>query len=160
MEPDEIKLKLILDELNIPIDLSTFENRLILQKISYILQDFGIDLNLHYNWYISGPYCPYLATLYYSLQQKIAAGDNDWKNYRISEEVQKILHRVKISIIDSKPKGIKLSRWLELEASILYINNNFSTDKDSIKKEIKIKKPYLFDHFNTGYESLIEAKLI
>jgi hypothetical protein len=60
MDRQQIALKLSLDALNLPLRLSSFSDRLILQKAVYLAQAAGVQLGYSYNWYLRGPYSPAL----------------------------------------------------------------------------------------------------
>jgi hypothetical protein len=46
---------------NAPINMQTFEDRLLLQKRIYFLQEFGVPFEYSFGWYIRGPYSSELA---------------------------------------------------------------------------------------------------
>jgi hypothetical protein len=40
---------------------SDFNDRLILQKTVYLMEQFGLNIGYHFSWYLRGPYSPSLA---------------------------------------------------------------------------------------------------
>ena len=50
-------LKITGKELN----MNEYPDRLMLQKIVYLLQEAGINFGYDFNWYVKGPYCTRLA---------------------------------------------------------------------------------------------------
>src|SRR3989344_71579 len=48
----------ILKRIYTSFDMSTFSNRLRLQKVIYFIQEMGINLGYSFSWYLYGPYCP------------------------------------------------------------------------------------------------------
>ena len=40
------------------VDMDNFNNRLIYQKVIYLMQNFGLSLGYGYSWYVKGPYSP------------------------------------------------------------------------------------------------------
>lgn len=46
------------------VDTNSFEFRIIVQKISYIIQRVGCDLGLKFGWYTLGPYSKHLQNIY------------------------------------------------------------------------------------------------
>ena len=60
---DIVTLKYVLDKLGYDITMDTFDDRLILQKKIYLLQEFGLPLGYDFSWYIHGPYCSKLAKI-------------------------------------------------------------------------------------------------
>lgn len=49
--------------------MDTFDDRLKLQKLVYLLQASGVFLGYHYSWYLRGPYCSTLATCGFALEE-------------------------------------------------------------------------------------------
>ena len=39
------------------LNMNTYDHRLMLQKLVYIVQEAGIKFGYSYNWYVKGPYC-------------------------------------------------------------------------------------------------------
>lgn len=60
---DIVTLKYVLDKLGHKITMDTFDDRLILQKQIYLLQEFDLPLGYDFSWYIHGPYCSKLAKI-------------------------------------------------------------------------------------------------
>ena len=58
MDLQQIRLGLVLREADVSVDVSSFANRLILQKAGYLLQQAGVSLGYHFSWYLRGPYSP------------------------------------------------------------------------------------------------------
>ena len=58
MDRRQIAIKLVLGALGLPVKLSTFDDRLIMQKVIYLAQAAGVRLGYYYRWYLRGPYCP------------------------------------------------------------------------------------------------------
>lgn len=56
MNRRQIGLKLVLNELGMTPSVDTFDDRLILQKTVYLVQQLGIPLGYYFSWYIRGPY--------------------------------------------------------------------------------------------------------
>lgn len=49
--------------------MDTFNDRLKLQKLIYLLQASGVFLGYQYSWYLRGPYCSTLATCGFELRE-------------------------------------------------------------------------------------------
>lgn len=74
----------IFDKLGLKLDVTTFEHRLRIQKIVYILQlhrEFRKYLDYRFNLYIRGPYSPDLASVYYGISEEVHPS-----NVELSEE--------------------------------------------------------------------------
>lgn len=61
MERRQIGLKLVMDKLDLPVTVDSFDDRLILQKAIYLAEASGVRLGYYYRWYLRGPYCPAVA---------------------------------------------------------------------------------------------------
>src|SRR5438876_1106010 len=58
MDRQQILLAKALDAAEIPLNVTTFDDRLILQKAVYLLQCAGVRLGYRFRWYLRGPYSP------------------------------------------------------------------------------------------------------
>ncbi len=82
MDRQQIGLKLALDALQHPLDLSDFDRRLMLQKAIYLAQASGVDLGYTFQWYLRGPYSPGLTRDAFALKAELGQVENelvDWK---------------------------------------------------------------------------------
>jgi len=60
------KLFELCNALGVEPDLSTFQNRKQLQKLTYLFEIFGLDLGFRFSWYVHGPYNRNLTTVLYN----------------------------------------------------------------------------------------------
>jgi len=89
MDRQQIGLKLALNALGQDLDLSSFDQRLILQKTIYLVQAANVDLGYSFHWYLRGPYSPALTRDAFGVQAELTqnADDlNDWKLDSVSLE--------------------------------------------------------------------------
>ena len=146
MDGVQIRLKLMLNTLGIPSDISSLENRILIQKAIFIAQEAGSNLGYSYSWYVHGPYSPELTKDYYILNNDLACGDKDFNKYTLvptlTENIDKIKH------IFTVPKGVGLSqeKWLELVASIIYWKKATNND-EATKNILKAQKKELIDYY-------------
>ena len=128
---------------NIDLDfgIDTFNDRLILQKMVFILQEFNIDLNYPFNWYMHGPYSPELASDAFNylpiLEKKLK--NNPPINFKNSEQ-KKI---IKVAQLISEAKtNTSMDETLLLEAisSLIYLIKYVKSD--SIEMLIKLKPKF------------------
>ena len=68
MDNIDIAKGLILKNLNIK-SKNSLDNRVIIQKKIYLLQEQEVDLGYEYNWYLKGPYSPTLTSYVYEKLQ-------------------------------------------------------------------------------------------
>lgn len=126
-------------------DMSTFDSRLQLQKIIYLIQSSGISLGYGYNWYVKGPYSSPLAHDLFEIEKSTEIYE---KNEEIKfENHEQIVHKLK-SFRDFLGDDINDVKYLEVLASIHYINEStFSGkgDESRLKYRLLEAKPSLRD---------------
>jgi len=128
-------LKALENTIRYEFNISTFEDRLRLQKIVYIAKHFGIDLGYSYNLYLRGPYSPELARDYYTLY----------------EQFRGELPRVPPDVLDNLVNNRNFSRFinvmsnyysnprmLELIATLLMLMDKYSLSPSDLTKDTKI----------------------
>jgi uncharacterized protein YwgA len=159
MDGPQIRLKLVLDKLGIPSNVSTLENRICIQKAIFLAKCAGADLGYSYNWYIHGPYSPELTSDYYLMDNDLSCGDPDYQKYELVPSLDPNLERAKN--IMEKPSGVDLSKteWLELVSSIIYWQKS-TGNKTETKSILKSEKNALFKDFDTAFERINECGLL
>ena len=159
MKKTQINLKLVLNGLGIPSEISTLEDRKRVQKAIYIGQEAGADLGYSYGWYLLGPYSPELTKDYFTLNNDIISGSEDYNSYQLVESLSAILDDVKILM--EVPQEVKLNQedWLELVASIVYWMKE-KNDKDFTKTILSQQKGSLMDYFDIAFNLSKEHGLI
>lgn len=116
-----------------------FNDRLLMQKGCYILNDWGYGPYYKYNLYIRGPYSPYLADDYYELK---SVGDNTDIPEQAIKDLSVILNR-----------GID---YTEAYATVLLVkNNNPNRTKEEILKKTLDIKPHLRDEVTEVCSSVL-----
>ena len=131
---EEMKLSLLIDHLNVDFSIESKADRIRIQKIVYLASELGYKINddFKFSWYLNGPYCPALTRVYYSLRSKLCSGVYDFIDKDFDGD-ETVIDNIK-QIIDSKPQGIKkMSDWLELVASILFLHKFFNSRELAIK---------------------------
>lgn len=135
MNRRQIALKLVLDELGMAPSLSTFDDRLILQKTVYLIQQLGVSLGYSYSWYIRGPYSRDLtADAFGELGGSLPDG---W----FLETHQKAMLAAAKPFIDSTRSRPDAARELEKLASVLFVIKTRQArpdDTDSITSRMTI----------------------
>jgi uncharacterized protein YwgA len=116
------------------IDMRSYDDRLILQKLVYILQCKGVAFDYFFGWYIRGPYSSALAADGYFI------GEKKHKELGISPKEESVVKRTKellgCSITDSKK--------MEIIASLLFLKQkNMSLDDSGVIMALKDLKPWL-----------------
>ena len=158
MKGSQIRLKLFLDRLNIPSDISTLEDRKVVQKVVFLGQKAGADLGYQYGWYLMGPYSPELTQDYFILASDLSKGEASYKEYKLIDELNQKLDSIKELL--KVPIGIPLSQpdWLELLASVVYLLNFQGETNARIR--LRDKKPHLADYFDVALSNLRQYRII
>jgi len=143
--PGDRRLQLyrFLDTVGKPLDTSTFEKRLVLQKMVYVSQEMGVRLGYGFGWYYHGPYSPGLTKDAFELEN--LAGSDRPSDIRLPETP---IERVKklLAEIDRLPNGE--GYWLELLSSLHFIYTyaypKITSEEEAIERVMK-SKPGKFD---------------
>ena len=153
-----IALKLFLEELGVPSDIDTVDERKRVQKSIYLGQIAGVDLGYHFGWYLKGPYSPELTKDYYELNETLADGDLEYQKKELKGQLKERLHAIQPII--NTPCDLPLSQedWLELLASVHYQFSRF--DQDTARKNIDREKPNLIPYIQNAEEVLRKSKLL
>lgn len=141
-------LKSLLSALGLDGDITTLNNRKLLQKAVYVGQRFGVDLGYRYGWYVRGPYSTALTRDYYSLAEK------DVEELRVSEEAQRSLKRA--AELLSPPESVELAQpeWAELVASVDFLQRVSEFSPQQIRERIEREKSHLVNYIDEAFEKL------
>ena len=127
MDRQQIGVKLTIDALNLPFQINSFEDRLILQKAIYLAQAAGVHLGYYYHWYLYGPYSSSLTRDEYAIAMDISSGLDESEGWKLDDSSS---HRLEqIQDIFSETKRDKLAKKLELLASV-----HFLIDRKQVSK--------------------------
>jgi uncharacterized protein YwgA len=135
-----------LKKLNQLSSLSTFNDRLRVQKVIYLLQYFGLPTKWNFSWYLRGPYAPDLTHALLDLN----AGEIGKQEYKIAtkaiENLRKRLNPEKMT-----------AHELEAAASILYVAKEHadSLSQRAVVDEVLGKKPHLSRAMVESYVGLL-----
>lgn len=160
MDRGQVALKLFLDELGIPFDIATIDDRKRVQKAVYLGQLTGVDLGYRFGWYIRGPYSTRLTNDYFPLAESLAAGDTDWEGKTLKKSVKEKLARIR-PLIDP-PEGVDLSQedWLELVASLDFLLRVSKLDDQEALRVLKQEKNHVFAYVAQANQALLDAGLL
>jgi len=125
--------------------ISYFYQRKKIQKIFYILKQFGLEYDVIFNWYKHGPYSSQLADIYYQTKDFKESYLNS--NFDLIEKEIQTIEKTR----DFVEKLENNNRKLEYYASILFVIKDmifFDSEKNesSIEQKIKELKPTLYSH--------------
>ena len=120
-------------------DMSSFQNRLKLQKIVYLIQTNGINLGFGYNFYLYGPYSTDLARAGFQI--------TDYSKVKTMAPEDKEINRQFMAIKDKLGPRKDDIKWLECATSIIYLKRlGFAKNKiiDTVAHKLtKFPKDYI-----------------
>jgi hypothetical protein len=122
MTPSQVVLKLFLDQLGMPLDLGTFDKRLMIQKRTYLGQLTGFDLRYRFSWYVHGPYCRDLTYDAFRLKEQIDDDDRSYELETLNPFGKRLLAQAP-GFWANRPAAVTESDWLELLASLHYVRH-------------------------------------
>lgn len=146
MNQPQVNLKLFLDILDIPSNISILSDKKRVQNAVYIGQSVGADLGYEFGWYTHGSYSPELNKDHIILSNDILTGDYDYANYDLNKSISDKLENIKDLI--KVPKNVRLSQsdWLELLALIIYFKR-----QNMVNTKIIFQNDSLMGYFLVGY---------
>ena len=121
MERQQILLAKSLEAAGIPLSVSTFDDRLILQKVVYLLQAAGIQMGYRFRWYLKGPYSPEMTADAFSIINEGESGTQELKRWQLDEKSKEIAQRLQPLLERSGESKADQACRLELLASALFL---------------------------------------
>ncbi|MCD4845084.1 MAG: hypothetical protein K8R25_11425 [Methanosarcinales archaeon] len=126
-------------------DMSTFDNRIRLQKIIYLLQSSGMSMGYGYNWYVKGPYSSPLTHDLYEIAESTEIYENNENiKFKDHEKIVSNLEKFRV-FLGEYADNVK---YLEVFTSIHYINEAMFSgkgDQARLKDKLLEAKPSLGD---------------
>lgn len=150
-------LQLVLDQLQMGNSISTMDERIAIQKVVCLTQEAGLQLGYSFNWYVRGPYSPVLAADYYQIAGARDTVEHDAQRFTLTEAAQSAVN--KVATVLNAPAGVMLQRvhWLELLASIVFLNRRYRLSLDATRQKIQMSKAGLYPYFDQAVDSLRNA---
>lgn len=140
MNNSQIILTLALKEVGVKVSVESFDERLICQKTTCILQEAGIPLGYFFNWYIKGPYSSSLANDVFSIAELGDKTDELFGQWKLGEQTLERLAPLK-GLFSILPEDVKeKARMLELWASLLFLKRTNQINVDNLPSIQKILK--------------------
>jgi len=118
----ELKLLAYFKELGRKPDLATLPSRRVFQKLTYFIQELGLNLGYSFGWYIYGPYSPGLASTGFAILSQPSIYEKELPQI---EEAKQVLSRVKefLNKVDEIRGERDEDYWLELLSSCHFLNH-------------------------------------
>jgi glutathione S-transferase len=141
-----------LRNLGISPSLATFNDRLRIQKVIYLLQAFGLRTRWNFSWYLRGPYSPDLAYAIFNTDLKsVTEAEFKAEGKQVIEKLRSYFKLEDMSVAD-----------LEAAASILYVAGQRRepwTSEKELAEEVFSKKPMLNRSKVNKYISLLWSQI-
>lgn len=161
MDAHLIALKLVFDGVQTEVDVSSLDQRKLLQKVVYLVQRSGLDLSYRFAWDEMGPYSRELARDNRTLAQELDLGDRSWAGYELQDQFEDALATVR-SLMQRKPNERDLAThdWMELLASIDYLVYVNGLDLCAAERVLNDAKGHLMHDYPRAIEALTALKLV
>jgi uncharacterized protein YwgA len=145
MNMQQTKLGLALHEAGIPLTVDSFDDRLILQKTVYLLQQAQVHLGYRFRWYIRGPYSSGLTEDVFDLADRSDKGAAELDRWELDDVSKGRIARLR-DWFSNQSRKHDLAKNLELLASVLFLivtQQAVATDPHSISTILKANdKPF------------------
>ena len=146
MQRRQIGLKIVLDQLGLPVRVDSFEDRLILQKAVHLAQAAGVHLGFFFRWYLRGPYCPSVAEDGFCIAAELAQGVDDSKGWTLDEASSRKVAGIRDLVACSNRAA--LAKKLELLASV-----HFLIDRKQVTGQSPEKIAAVLQTFGKGFDA-------
>ena len=124
-----------------------YVDRFLLQKLTYLCQSLGLNIDYPFGIYLAGPYSKALADAYYQHPQEIASLTTEYKPNKQDIEIFERIHKY---ILMKKVKGDRKMEFLEAVATIQkLIKDKRASTEDEMYSQTKRLKPHLSDYIIT-----------
>lgn len=121
MDRQQILLAKTLEAADVPLNVHTFNDRLILQKSAYLLQMSGIHMGYRFRWYLRGPYSPDMTAGAFGIVNEGQYGQEELQGWHLDKESAERARKLR-PLLNRKgeSKSGQVQR-LELLASVLFL---------------------------------------
>lgn len=130
--------------------MDSFDNRLKLQKIVFLMRSAGIDIGYSYSLYLRGPYSPGLTRDAFIIQDWDVIQEIRFSSPEHETNFVGFLRKIEPHKNDS--------RWLEVASTLLLIKELRGNDSEDllVKEVAELKKPITEQQVSAVYASLRE----
>lgn len=134
------------------LDMNSYEHRLMIQKLIYLMQKAGANYDYYFSWYIKGPYSPELTKECFDV-----FGRKIDKNPPLSGEEEKFVSQIKksFSVDATSDKG------LELLGSLVFVIKDMNTQEkeEAVEKLHDLKPWYKKQEISSVYDKIAKSSL-
>jgi uncharacterized protein YwgA len=140
MDRQQILLAKALEVANVPLEVTTFDDRLILQKVVYLLQSAGIHIGYRFRWYLRGPYSPEMTAGAFGILREGEAAQRELAGWELDPKSKTRIAELKSLLTNGAESKQGLARKLELFASVLFLINTGQVAATDVEKITTILK--------------------
>lgn len=137
MDRQQILLAKSLEAADLPLALTSFDDRLILQKAVYLLQSAGIQIGFRFHWYLRGPYSPDLTSAAFGILQEGHVGKTELQRWNLDEASADKARKIS-ELFQPKDTKAAIARRLELLASLLFLSKTKQLNLTEAEKAVAI----------------------
>lgn len=127
LESARVPVRLIVDKLDLRLA-DSFDDRLVLQKVVYLMQRKGFQIGYSYRWYLRGPYSSELT--------KDAFAVVDWPEIATGRVLTGPANEFIDKIVEP-PEGISEVDWLELVATVAWYGPRNEWQRDVMESTVR-----------------------
>ena len=121
MDRQQVLLAKALEAANVPLSVTSFNERLILQKAVYLMQMAGIHMGYRFRWYIRGPYSPEMTAGAFGILNEGEFGTKELEGWNLDPVSAKRAHELRPLFKREGESQTEQARRLELLASALFL---------------------------------------
>lgn len=140
MDRQQILLAKSLQAAQIPLNVDSFDQRLILQKAVYLLQTAGIHIGYRFRWYLRGPYSPEMTAGVFGIINEGEFGENVLQGWQLDPDSETRANSLRGLLHHSDESESAQARRLELLASALFLFKTGQASPDDPEKTSLILK--------------------
>jgi len=126
------------------ISMDKFEDKLEVQKITYIAQEYGINLGYPFEWYLRGPYCKQVSEDAHAILDSKTANVSP-SEAGLNEEKVKELGNILKPFINNP-------EWLEIAGSLIYLRK-----ENYAGKQLDQIIGYMLEDLTYGYKNFNDS---
>jgi uncharacterized protein YwgA len=138
------QLASIFSQVDKEFSMKKFDDKLQVQKIVYLLQEYGVDLGYNYEWYIRGPYCKQVSVDAHIVLETDVMPQPPEQVHLNADQIKQFN-----TILSAHFNN---ATWLEIAASIVYLKKQHYSN-DALEDIVG----YLIEDLSYGYKNFDES---
>ncbi len=140
MDRQQILLAKSLNAAQVPLDIKTFDNRLILQKAVFLLQSAGIKFGYRFRWYLRGPYSPDMTSDAFGILREGDSAEKELKQWKLDGVSAELAGKLQPLLKRDGESAEEQAKRLEVLASVLFLFNTGQAPREDHESTSKVLK--------------------